>query len=366
MVSTQHISLTEALDVDQVKNLGAKLAGLPNPETFRNTVEDDLWHTFTGAADPGDSIKYKDLPERSKAVIGYAEGSEIPWWLRSFAWSATSHGEEITLAMTDSEDTLSQFEEFDPQDTTIHKPELQTGTNAPEEEIMSALEAFQDLYEAFPDQVTTETGVAETALPEQVFEIEEGVVRTTNACKTWFNNLLHLSPPINDVLTAVLMTDVGVEQEAFQNIVSQDVLDRLNDVGLAGNRVSNSDYRTALRDILALSGVFDLLVPQASEFDDLGGLEGMFYDVWAQNFAGDQDDAGEWLAKASMYRPEELETGMQGAFAESAFELPVRLKRGKIVYTTLRYSPSESRYYRSDQGKRKEIDSLMESYGFLE
>ena len=363
MVVTQQVSLTEALDIERFKELAPKLADLSDPDSFQEKTESDLWQIITGDASYSDgSIEYGDLPDRSKALIGYTAEGEIPWWLHSFSWSATSHGETISL---DSEDELAKFEDFDPQHTTIHKPQLQANTEDDEEEIVMVLEAFEDLYEALPDDVRTETEVSETDLPGQVFEIEEGVIRTTEAFEEWLHTLLQLSPPLNDQLTALLMADVGLEREALQQIMSQTLLDRLDEVGLGKDRISNGDYREHLRKIMALNGVFDLEVPQTSEYDELGGLEGLFYQTWAQSFTGDAESAAEWIEKAHD-QPDDLETGMQGAFAESVFDLPVQLDRGMISYATLRVTKSHLRYYSSEFGKRDEIDEIMRMNGFLE
>lgn len=367
MVTTNKVALTTALDIEQFHDLSSKIAGLPDADSFQERVENDLWQTITG--DPeynDDSIEYNALPDSSKAVIGYTADDEIPWWFHSFSWSATSHGEKITFEKTNTEDSLAQFEEFDPQNTTLHKPTLQAGADDVEENIVSVLKAFEDLYEELPDKIKTGAEISETRLPNRIFDLNEGEIRTTGEFKKeWFQTLIQLSPPLNDSLTALLVSDVGVEREGVKDIISDSLINCLDEIGLGECKISNRYYRKHLRKVLALNGVFDLELPQAKQYDELGGLETMFYEMCEQKIDLDEE-AVEWINKASKNYPEDLESGRQGTFVESVFELPVRLEKGQVCYTTLRVTSNESRYYKSDQRKRKEINEIMNKNGLLE
>jgi len=369
MAETQQASLTEALDINRLRETGAKIAGLPAPEEFKNKVEDDLWQTFTGRKNPGNSVNYESLSEESKSVIGYVEGKEgkqfIPWWLVSFEWKASSRGEEITLEKGDDfNDELSKLENFDPKATEIHKQSLRNPFNR--QTILDVLEGFNDLFEALDERIAIENSSTDLALPSNIFEIEEGSISTTSSFESWFNSLIRVCPPVNTELTALLMVNTGVQREAVEDVVPAELLKRIDELEISNGRIFESDYQQPLEEILGLRQVFDLVVPGTEKFDELGGLEGLFYETWAENYSGDQE-INQWISRADDRDPDSLDEGQEPIFGSTAFSAPLRLKRGKPIFATLGlYSPTSDKSGYYSRGKRKEVAAVMEANGYLE
>jgi hypothetical protein len=374
MVETQQISLMDTLDVSRFKNLGATIAGLPDSEEFHRRVEDDLWQAFTGREDiESEEIAYEELSAISKSIIGYAEqeGTDVvPWWLQSFSWTARARGETLTLGQDGNlDDSLTKFENFDPQATKIEKPRLRTGRGETENEITTALDAFQDLFDALDERIGIENESSEFAFPSRIFEINEQVVRTTSEFEEWFNNLLQCCPPINDDLMTLLMANTGVNREAVDGVIPDEVLDRLTELGFTGSRLHERSYYRPLNKILALDGVFDLVIPRADEFDDLGGLEAQVYLTWAQSYQGDPAEASNWIDRAQVWDPNSLEEGEEAAFGSIAFQMPLWLKYNKPCYVSLSVNSPNSKnqgYSRAGgQDKRREVNKIMQEAGIV-
>lgn len=367
MVEVQQAALRDTLAVDQFRELGASIAVLPDGETFRDRVETDLWETFIGVRDPdGDTVAYREVPDESKSIIGYGEDGEeqvMPWWFQSFAWTVHARGEELSLTTLEA---LSQFENFDPQATTIQKPVLQDGISELEQEITDVLDAFDELSNAIDDRISLHDGGGELSLPNDIFEIEDQMLRTTEAFATWVDDLLAVCPPVNDALTGLLMVNTGVQREAVVDVVPDEVLDQLDALGFSDETIFEQAYFDPLTDIVALNSVFDRVVPGSADLNELGGLEALLYESWAQNNHERNDAGSEWIKRvASAWEPETLEPGEEPLFAEVAFQTPLRIHRDRVVYVTLGVT-TKFEYYSSDKTKRKEIDDIMRSHGILE
>ena len=371
MVTTKQISLIDVLDVDRFQKLGSKLASLPDPDTFKRRVEDDLWQTFTGKQNSDlEKIAYEELPDKSKSIIGYADGEPneiVPWWLQSFSWTAHSRSEQLTL---EKKDDLSKFENFDPRTTTIQRPALKNEYGETEKEIIDVLGALYELYEALDEQIGIENQSTELELPSQIFEIEEQTIRTTNEFENWFNELLQLCPPINDELTTLLMVNTGVGREALDGVISDDVLVQLYELGFSDDRLHESSYYRPLRDLLTLDSVFDLVIPQAEEFEELGGLEAQLYLTWAENYQRDSEEVVDWIDRANSWDPDRLEEGDEPAFGSIAFQAPLRLKYNKPCFVSLSVNSPSSKNQgysqTSDRDKRREVNRIMKENGILE
>lgn len=370
MVETQQQSLSKTLDVNRFREVGSKIAGLPDPAQFRKKVENDLWQTFTGSSNPDDEVEYEALPAESKSVIGYIEREDaeqsLPWWLASFEWKASSRGVKLPLETNDvvnQENELSQFKNFDPEATMIYKPKLQEDT------IINVLESFNNLYEALDENIGIKEESTDLVPPSNIFEIEEGTIRTTDRFESWFNSLIQLSPPLSEEFTSLLMVNANVEREAINGVVPEDILEQLKELGFSGDRIFEEEYFDPLTNILDMGQVFDLVVPGSGEYDELSGLEGLFYEIWAENYQGDHEEVAEWIQNASGSHPDELKKGEEPVFGKVALLVPLRLKRKKPIYSTLGLyarSTNKSGYYQGHRGRRREINSIMESNGYLE
>ena len=375
MIQSEQVRVSEILEPERFRAVGAKIAGLPDASEFCSTVEDDLWRAVIGESESDlEAIAYGELPEKSKSVIGYVDGEagdEIPWWLQSFAWEVTSRGEKLTLGEEDNySDNLEKFENFDPQATTLHKPELQNGYSDPERQITELLEKLDDLHEALDDRIGIDDQTSALALPSRIFEIKEGIVRTTSEFESWFNDVLQCCPPINAELTTLLMVETGLERESLEGVISETTLEQLTHFGFLEDGSSKGDYYRPLKKILALDGVFDLRVPHADEFDELGGLETLLYSTWAENYEGDSEKAGEWIERAHEWYPDRLDEGETPLFGSIAFETPLRLQYGMPGYVSLHinspYSDNNGYSRGGDRKKLREINEIMSDAGFLE
>lgn len=365
MPTAQQVSLSEVLTEENLKSVGAKLAGLPTSEQFKKEVEQDLWEKLVGTKGPeSDTVDYDSLSEESTSVIGYIETDDdeqkIPWWLASFKWQARSRGESITLQTEQFNDPLSNFENFDPAATQLQKPELQEDT------FLKALKNLKTLGDELDEQFDIEEKSAGIEMPSNIFNIEEGLIETTEEFEQWFNDILRLCPPVNDELTALFMVNAGVSWEAAEGIVPEDLLERLKIFGFSSHRISERDYHNPIRYILELNGVFDLTIPVTKDYDGLGMLEALFYEHWAESNQNRSEDVSEWIEQASAWNPDNLESGEEPIFAKVAFTTPLRLSHNSPIYTTLRYTSSENRYFRNDGDKRREINEIMSSNGLLE
>lgn len=369
MVQTQRESVIDNLDVEQVRQIGEKIGGLPGADEFQEQVENDIWKVFTGSsAAATNKVDYQELPDKSRSIFGYVEDEEgtqfTPWWLDVFEWTARSRGEELTLEKEDEfNDDLAKLENFDPSATTIQKPQLQERNRT----ILEVLDAFERLFDALCERIDIEEQSNELALPSRIFEINDSSVSTTSEFQTWFNSLLEICPPVNSELTSLLMVNTGVKRDAVKDVVSPDLLEQLDLLEFPDDELFVSDYHRPIKDILALDRCFDLVVPGADRFDELGALEGLFYESWAENY-DINPEVSRWIQQAADWDPESLDEGEEPIFGSIAFVSPLRLKRRKPLFTTLGlYSPNskKSGYYEGDRGKRSEISNLMEANGHL-
>jgi len=370
MAKVRRESLSETLNVDRVEDVGVRIAGLPEPEEFQETVESDLWQAFAGQEDPGTSVDYESLPDESKSVIGYVddEKQSAPWWLTSFRWKASSRGEEILLEEGDTfEEELAKIENLDPKATEIYRPSFRNPHGR--DTVLDVLEAFENLSAALDERIGIDGSSTDSALPQDIFEIGEESISTTGEFESWFNTLLQLSPPVNGELTSLLMMNAGVKREATDDIVPSELLEKIERLGLSNGEIFESEYYQPLTDIMMLSQVFDLVIPGTARFDELGGLEGLFYENWAEHHDGD-GEVHRWIDQASDWDPDSLEEGEEHIFAGIVFSAPLRLKYSKPCYVTLGVNSPQSKNQGyspvGDRDKTKEINGIMEANGFLE
>lgn len=366
MTNVQQASLIQTLDKEQFSKVGTKIAGLPSSDDFREQVEDDLWQTLIGSVISDDgTIDYQKLSQESRSVIGYVadDGNQsVPWWLNSFKWVASSRGEDLALEReSEYNDELSKFENFDPEATTIHKPKFQ------EQGISNILNAFEKLSETLDDKIGIESRSTTLAVPSNIFEITENSITTSEAFKNWFNSLLEYCPPVNDELTALLIVNTGVRKDALDGVVTEELLDRIEQLGFNDDKIFERDYYQPLVNILELSNVFDLFVPGADRFDALGGLEGILYETWAQHYSGDQEAVSRWITQASDWNPDLLEEGEEPKFGGLAFSVPLYLTYDKPCYTSLHINTSGNRAYPNGptRDKLRDIREIMETNGYL-
>jgi len=373
-METKQTTLTETLTEERIREVGEKIAGLPDGEEFEENVEDDLWQKFVGDdnLEENESVEWDDLPDESKSVIGYMDkdGTEVPWWLESFRWEVKSRGETIDNLGPN----LSDLPNFDQTATKIHKPELA------DDKITKVLNSFSQLGETIDKNVGIEQK-QDYSLPSEVFEITGETVRTTEDFRNWFESLLGLCPPFNEVLTSLVMVNSNVKVEAVEGVVPDELLATLEDIGViddSDTRIYESGYHEPITSgslnwdaILTTESIFDCTLPS-----DVDSLELLFYRNWAENYDGDKERMSEWIEKASKTVPDSLETGEHKKFGLVALNAPLLLSVGdsapddKVKYTTLGLyakSTNKSGYYEGQtQRRRRKIDQIMRSTDLLQ
>jgi hypothetical protein len=354
-METKQASLTETLTEERIREVGEKIAGLPTGDEFMQKVEEDLWQKFVGDdnLEDDESVEWDDLPDKSKSVIGYVdeEGTEVPWWLESLKWKASSGAETMYI-----DDSLSVFGNTNL--TEIHQPRL-------DENITSVLSSFDRLHEAIDERVGINGENSDYSLGEDIFRMSDGKVETTNTFKEWFENLLGLCPPYNRELTSLLMVNSNVRREVVREAFSDgdDILETLESVGYSGEKIREEEYRTPLADIMReMDGVFDIDIKLP---EGISTLEILFYESWAENYYVDEDRL-KWLDKANG-KPINLFDGEETMFTREAFELPLRRTRRGLVYVTWSesdgFQDANDRY--STAGERSRIhEEIMHPSNF--
>jgi hypothetical protein len=367
-METEQVSLTDALSEESIREVGEKIAGLPTAEEFRQTVEDDLWSEFTGIDEPPeDSIAWDELPDESKSIFGYVDEEEeetVPWWFESFRWEVESRGEKID----EVGDRLSALRNFDASTTTVRIHGLA------DESIVTVLKQFHELGEAIDDNIGVQTE-RDNTLPSEVFEITDGTLKTTSDFKNWFEDLLGLCPPFNEVLTSLVMVNSNVKIEAIEDLVPDELLITLQNIGViheSRERVYESRYHEPIagglstRDAILknMGGVFDRTLPP-----DVDSLELLFYRSWAENYDGDKERLSKWIQKASKSKPSSLRPGEEQNFGAVSFGIPLRLTTysrsggSRMIYTT--GGMNRNGEYPSGSNIRG-INKIMRSAGFLQ
>jgi len=350
------VSLTGTLTEENLRTVGEKIAGLPTGDEFKRAVEDDLWREFTGMEEPPESIAWDELPEDSKSIVGYVDEEEetVPWWLGSFEWVASSRG-EIIEGLSDN---LSNLENFDPMATEVQKPELGN------KRLVTVLDKFHELGDTINDNIRIDTEV-EHLLPSNIFEIPDGRVRTTDEFTEWFDGVIQLCPPFNEVLTSLLMVNSNVRVESIEGLVSEELLEKLDSIGVIdGGRIYQEKYHGAINRILrSVTGVFDVYLPARD-------LELLFYQRWAENYR--EEGISEWISRASYSGT--LEKGEEQRFGKISLYVPIRLTlyhirdynseyRPRVIYTTCGMNTGGGYPSRNKSGK---ITRIMGSTEVLE
>jgi hypothetical protein len=366
-METEQVSLTDALSEKRIREVGEKIAGLPTAEEFEERVEDDLWREFTGMDEPPEeSIAWDELPDESKSIFGYVDEEEetVPWWFKSFRWEVESRGESIH----EIGDRLSTIRNFDASTTTVKKHILADNS------IFKVLKQFHELGEAIDDNIGVRTE-RDYTLPSEVFEITDGCLKTTSEFKSWFEDLLGLCPPFNEVLTSLVMVNSNVKVEAIKDLVPDGLLTTLENMGVideSGERVYESRYHepiaggSSTRDAILknMGGVFDRTLPP-----DVDSLELLFYRSWAENYDGDKERLSKWIQKASKSKPSSLRPGEEQNFGAVSFGIPLRLTTysrsggSRMIYTT--GGMNRSGKYPSGSNI-VQINKIMRSAGFLQ
>lgn len=372
-MQTQTVGLVDAISPEKLSQVGGKIAALPDGDEFKRTVEHDLWQEFVGAdgsEDLPESVEWNELSDESKSIFGYVddEEEEVPWWLESFEWKVESRGETIENLY----DNLSDLSYFDQTATEIHKPELADGN------ITNVLDSFRGLGDTIDEKVGTEVERNGYSPPSDVFEISDGTVRTTDAFRDWYENLLELCPPFNETLTSLVMVNSNVSVESVEGKVPNELLDTLEDIGVideSGERVYDSGYHEPIANtgdaiLKNMDGLFDC--PFSSEVDS---LELLFYRTWAENYDGDKEDVQEWIEMASG-TPTELDIG-ESKFGLMSFNIPIMLtfysmegsgddSHPRIIYTSRSVIRDGSYGNAVREINIREIDSIMRSADFLQ
>lgn len=360
--------MTESLSEEKLEETGAQLKSLPTAERFKQKAETALWEVFSGQADSGEEIMYENLSERSKQLIGTISSDEdeedtgTPWWLNEFKWTATSVGEEDLVL--NSKSHLSRFEEFVPEKTVVQRPELLHERLAASNDIYSALADFETIREELDKHLDlgnpAENGLN---LPETIFTIQDGGIRTTAKFQEWFNALVNLCPPLNEQLTTLLLVNTKADEDISREMLPSKVIAPIEELGMFNGRVYNENYAEPLENLISYQWrAFDLRIPYVGEsYDYLTPLEAALFENWANNNADFIRNNKQWFYIDGANTAKNIDSETQ--YARVAFRSPLTRKRGRSVFTTLslrkngRYSTANT-----EQGKRQEIDHILESY----
>jgi hypothetical protein len=350
-METRLASLTETLTEERIRKVGEKIAGLPDGGEFEEKVKDDLWQKFVGDDNPKDDepVEWDDLPDESKSVIGYVDEdeTEVPWWLESFEWEAHTYA-GTTISISDSLSTFSNASV-----RSISKPKLR------EAGLSQTLDSFKELQEAIDGRVERSAGNPEYSLPDtNLFEITQNSIEVTDEFGQWLEEkFLHLCPPFNEELTALLMVSSNVKRDFLEVTTPDTVMETLDSLGFSGERIFESEYHSPLVDILRNMGdFFHVSLPSDN-------LETLFYESWVESYEGNMDN---WIEKAittnefKVNKPAGGDIGSveEEKFAQVAFNLPLRrgTNRSRLIYTTCELNSDG--YYSS---RFEDVEAIMKS-----
>lgn len=371
---TKTIQMKESLSEKKLETLGSQLKSLPTAEEFKQKAETDFWKMFAGQSHSDEEeVDYENLSDSSKKLIGTissdSEEVKIPWWFEEFKWAATSIGEkEIAL---NAEDRLARFQEFVPRETIIKRPELLHERMGTSNDIYGALENSKAIHEELAESLDFDFEEREDtslSLPDNMFTTQNGGIRTTSDFREWFDSLVNLCPPFNEQLTVLLMLNTKVEEDISEEILPPDLIALIRAVGMTNNsRIYNENYFKPLESLITYQWqVFDLHIPYINEtYDYLSPLEAALFESWAENNPQFVNENKSIFYIDEANRPSPIDN--EARYAQIAFRSPLTRKKGRSVFITLSLR-SNGRYSTSsgEQGKRREIDKILESYAGIE
>lgn len=355
MARTEHVDVEAALGDDRLRTLLADLDRLPAPGRFETAVTDALWELVAGDAG-AEAVSFADLPDRGTAVFGLAETATgeptLPWWFEEFRW--TVREPDISEVVIDDPESLREIENLDPTRAMVGRPELRS-------EFVDVLEAFGQLRAELGRCLDLDPGEPTVAdLPDSPFEFSEEGIRTTVAFGDWFEDVVTVCPPVNEPLTALLTANANVLWQVADQVLAEDLADRLETLGLrdggsrGDDRVFNWTYYDALVALLGLRGVFDLSLSGAD--GPLTPPERALYESWASG-ADFDSEVNRWVETIAGFGDEALDPVEEREFAPVAFNSPLRLDRTVPVFTPLG---------EGDYGDRKSaIEEVLQSEGIL-
>ncbi|PSQ18542.1 hypothetical protein BRD00_04420 [Halobacteriales archaeon QS_8_69_26] len=355
MARTKHVDVESALGDDRLRTLLADLDRLPTPNRFETAVTDGLWDLVAGDPD-ADAVSFADLPDRGTEVFGLARtpGGEarLPWWFEEFRW--TVREPDIHEVVIDDPESLREIENLDPTRAMVGRPELRS-------DFVDVLDAFGKLRAELGRHLDLDPGEPTVGeLPESPFEFRQDGIRTTDAFAGWFEDVVSACPPVNEPLTALLTANANVLWEVAEQVLAEDLADRLEALGLRDGgsrgeeRVFNWTYYDAFVALLGLRGVFDLSLGDGD--DPLAPSERALYESWAGGADFDAE-VNRWVATIAGFGDEALDPVEEREFAPVAFNSPLRLDRTVPVFTPL----DEGSY-----GDRKSaIEDVLRSEGIL-
>lgn len=374
---TTNVPLEDALDMDQLRTVASQLKHLPDPDQFKTAVESDLWAHFVPTnKQETTEIAYEEMTSKGQGVIGYIQSEDgetaIPWWLTEFKWDATTIGEDsLTL---DSVDNLNHFENFIIDETTIEKPELLHQRRGVSNDLCGALENFDQIYSELTNYIDVSKKTkpeVRLTLPDQIFKVAEGQVQTTEEFQTWVQSVVQLCPPFNKSLTALLMVLSKVDVDVARGVLSDHVTTNLEAIGAFGETLV---YNVNYFDPLASSGnslltynwsMFDIQLPYVNNgYDYLAPLEAAFYENWVEENTTFIEQHKDWFILSGR-SPKKVENNP--FFGQVGLRSPIVQKGGLATYCTLslrkngRFSTSST-----EEGKRRELNQLLEKYGVTE
>lgn len=314
-----------------------RLETLPDTETLRNRLADDLWAGLLDNDNQSPLVQYGTLADAGRSVIGVIEDDEdmrLPWWFHAFDWEVTYAADTIQL---DSVADLERFEQFDATRTEVHRPtapEADSGSryHMKEAGLLGIHESLLKLREELRGEPDDDSTADSLALPASLFEVGEARIELTDAFDEWVTQYLQLLPGVGPTATALLFAQTNTEAETAREVLSSELVTAVENAGLVGEKLYNESITDALLGTLNQSRVLDRTFPVPNEYDSLSGLK---YNLYAAFAASTEltDIQEDYLSKAARSNPPKLKTGENGTFTRAAFGTPLirRQKRPTLV-----------------------------------
>lgn len=399
-MKTEVLKFEEALRRENIESLVREINSVPTADEFREKVEREMWALFLDRekADnlPGEVV-YEELPESSKEFIGLIEdgdGERLPWWLESFEWRIRERGSENAHQISANllKDRIEDFHE----DSYILPPKLTDqiadhlkALNDIGEEVKNELRendngGMFEVFEEKRDGPQKESGRGQDfAIPDTLFKLKDNWIATSEEYKKWFDDLLRLSPPSNEVLTAILLADSRVNKNLASETLSDKIMEILGLLGLLGftskNKIKNYSISSKMEELMELRGVFDLAVPYPEGYEDVEAppLVSAFFVTLNEGIqtlkTEEQERIKSWMTKSAASYAESLTDSELREFAAIAHSTPIQIqgnRRPTLTFAGGRYAESNSsnrgRYYKMDRDKTRSIKELLKELGLID
>ena len=365
------VQMKESLSGEQLEGLCSRLKSLPTAEEFKQRAETDLWRIIADRSKSDEAIDYESLTESNKQLIGTIStddgATRLPWWLEEFKWTATSIGEEeITL----DKSNFSKFQNFVPEQTVIKRPRLRRHHSRKSEsnDVYNALRNFKEIQEKLEKHLDVEEAAGGLDLPKNIFAARDRGIQTTSEFQDWFNSLVNLCPPFNEQLTAILMLNTKVKMDLAREILPEEVLASIENIGLVTNgeiynktyfeSIASASYRRKQSSKRLLRydwKVFDLQIPYVNDdYDHLSPLEAALFESWVEHNTEVAKKYNEYLMNTSI--PSQTE------YARVALQAPIMKERGRSKFVTLEQIKDKSLSSNS-KSKGSELREILEKNG---